>query len=139
MGLPPASSRPSSEARSLEARSPKARTTEAPTPEVGSLEARSPSMTPRVSLSPMLADDASPVVSVSSTPSSSSPSPPPIPDPMCPHARNKSGIVRRLERTDGTVVWIAACLANAHADPTVEPPTFLGCSEYSALACCHGR
>ncbi|KAK1643200.1 hypothetical protein QYE76_061005 [Lolium multiflorum] len=38
-----------------------------------------------------------------------------------PHTRSKSGIVRPRERTDGTVAWLAACLAQATADPTAEP------------------
>lgn len=29
-----------------------------------------------------------------------------------------------MERTDGTVAWLAACMAHAVANPTVEPPTY---------------
>jgi hypothetical protein len=38
-----------------------------------------------------------------------------------PHTRNKSGVVHRKERMDGTVAWLAACLADAQADPTAKP------------------
>jgi hypothetical protein len=41
-----------------------------------------------------------------------------------PHTRSKSGIVHRKERTDGTVAWLAACLADAQADPTAEPRNY---------------
>jgi histone deacetylase 1/2 len=41
-----------------------------------------------------------------------------------PHTRSKSGIVRRKERTDGTVAWLATCLADAQADPTTEPRNY---------------
>jgi hypothetical protein len=32
-----------------------------------------------------------------------------------PHTRSKSGIVHHRERTDETVAWIVACMADAHA------------------------
>jgi hypothetical protein len=41
-----------------------------------------------------------------------------------PHTRSKSGIVRRKECTDGTVAWLAACLADTQADPTAEPRNY---------------
>jgi hypothetical protein len=41
-----------------------------------------------------------------------------------PHTRSKSGVVRRKERTDGTVAWLAACLADAQADPTAKPHNY---------------
>jgi hypothetical protein len=37
-----------------------------------------------------------------------------------PHTQSKSRIVRRKERTDGTIAWIVACMADAQADPTTE-------------------
>jgi hypothetical protein len=46
---------------------------------------------------------------------------PPAAVSLRPHTRSKSGVVRRKERTDGTVAWLAACLADAQADPTAEP------------------
>jgi hypothetical protein len=57
-------------------------------------------------------------------PPESSPSPSPLPAPspaLRPHTRSKSRIVRHCERTDGTIAWIAACLADAQADTTAEP------------------
>jgi histone deacetylase 1/2 len=51
-------------------------------------------------------------------------SPPPAAASLRPHTRSKSGIVRRKERTDGTVAWLAACLADAQADPTAEPRNY---------------
>jgi hypothetical protein len=49
------------------------------------------------------------------------PSPPPADAPLHPHTRSKSGSVRRKERTDGTIAWIATRLLDAQADPTAEP------------------
>ena len=65
--------------------------------------------------------------SASSLPSSSTsspPSPPPPPAIVRPSTRSQSGIVRPKERTDGTVAWIATCMAQADADPTAEPRHF---------------
>ena len=44
--------------------------------------------------------------------------------PRCPHTRSRSGIVRPKERTDGTVTYLAACLAHAVDDPTAEPRSY---------------
>lgn len=51
-------------------------------------------------------------------------SPTPAPVILRPHTRSKSGIFRPLKRTDGTVAWLAACVAHAEADPTAEPRHF---------------
>nr|XP_040252267.1 proline-rich protein 36-like [Aegilops tauschii subsp. strangulata] len=48
------------------------------------------------------------------------PAPPP-PVVLRPHTRSKSGIFQPKKRTDGTVAWLAACVAHAEADPTTEP------------------
>jgi hypothetical protein len=40
---------------------------------------------------------------------------------MRPHMHSRSGIHRSKECTDGTVAWIAACLAQAQSDPSTEP------------------
>ncbi|XP_073367873.1 uncharacterized protein [Aegilops tauschii subsp. strangulata] len=66
------------------------------------------------SSSPLL-DSNSPVVTA--------PSPPP-PVVLRPHTRSKSGIFQPKKRTDGTVAWLAACVACAEADPTTEPRHF---------------
>ena len=51
--------------------------------------------------------------------------PPPSPTAVLhPRTRSQSGIVRPKERTDGTVAWIAACMAQTDADPTAEPRHF---------------
>ncbi|XP_073368004.1 uncharacterized protein [Aegilops tauschii subsp. strangulata] len=47
--------------------------------------------------------------------------PPPPPVVLRPHTRSKSGIFQLKKRTDGTVAWLAACVAHAEADPTTEP------------------
>ncbi|XP_037446411.1 putative disease resistance protein RGA4 [Triticum dicoccoides] len=53
------------------------------------------------------------------------PSPQPAPAPVLrPHTRNKSGVVQPKKRTDGTVAWLATCMAQAQADPTGEPRHF---------------
>jgi hypothetical protein len=49
---------------------------------------------------------------------------PPAAISLRPHTRSKSGVVRRKEHMDGTVAWLAACLADAQADPTVEPRNY---------------
>ncbi|XP_073363658.1 uncharacterized protein [Aegilops tauschii subsp. strangulata] len=51
------------------------------------------------------------------------PAPPP-PVVLRPHTRSKSGIFQPKKRTDGTVAWVAACVAHAEADPTTEPRHF---------------
>ncbi|XP_073367905.1 uncharacterized protein [Aegilops tauschii subsp. strangulata] len=51
------------------------------------------------------------------------PAPPP-PVVLRPHTRSKSGIFQPKKRTDGTVAWLAACVAHAEADPTTEPRHF---------------
>ncbi|XP_073358178.1 uncharacterized protein [Aegilops tauschii subsp. strangulata] len=51
------------------------------------------------------------------------PAPPP-PVVLRPHTRSKSGIFQPKKRTDGTVAWLAACVAHAEADPTTEPQHF---------------
>jgi hypothetical protein len=52
--------------------------------------------------------------------------PPPTPAPAAlrPRTRSQAGIFRPKERTDGTVAWIASCVAQAEADPTAEPRHF---------------
>jgi hypothetical protein len=40
---------------------------------------------------------------------------------MRPHTHSRSGIHRPKEHTNGTVAWIAACLAQAQSDPSAEP------------------
>jgi hypothetical protein len=40
---------------------------------------------------------------------------------MRPHMHGRSGVHRPKERTDGTVAWIAACLAQAQSDPSAQP------------------
>ncbi|XP_071674374.1 uncharacterized protein [Lolium perenne] len=65
-------------------------------------------------------DAGSPASAASSSPSSSDAlPPPPVTAALRPHTR--SGIHRPKTRTDGTVAWIAACLAQAQSDPTAEP------------------
>jgi hypothetical protein len=49
---------------------------------------------------------------------------PPAVVSLRPHTRSKSGVVHRKERTDGTIAWLAACLADAQADPTAEPRNY---------------
>nr|XP_020191183.1 endochitinase A-like [Aegilops tauschii subsp. strangulata] len=49
---------------------------------------------------------------------------PPPPVVLRPHTRSKSGIFQPKKRTDGTVTWLAACVAHAEADPTTEPRHF---------------
>ncbi|KAK1662393.1 hypothetical protein QYE76_050552 [Lolium multiflorum] len=59
------------------------------------------------------------------SPASSSSSPvPPAPVARGPRTRSQTGVFRPKERTDGTVAWIAACVADATADPTAEPRHF---------------
>ena len=41
-----------------------------------------------------------------------------------PHTRSRSGIFRPRERKDGTVAWLAACMAAAIADPSAEPRNY---------------
>ena len=41
-----------------------------------------------------------------------------------PHTRSKSGVFRPKERKDGTVAWLATCMAQAQSDPTAEPRYF---------------
>ena len=41
-----------------------------------------------------------------------------------PHTRSRSGIFKPKERKDGTVAWLAACLAAAVADPSSEPRSY---------------
>jgi hypothetical protein len=52
--------------------------------------------------------------------------PPPTPAPAAlrPRTRSQAGIFRPKQRTDGTVAWIASCVAQAEADPTAEPRHF---------------
>ena len=57
----------------------------------------------------------------SSSPSVSPPAPPPV---LRPHTRSKSGVFRPKERKDGTVAWLATCMAQAQSDPTAEPRHF---------------
>jgi hypothetical protein len=49
---------------------------------------------------------------------------PPPTAPLCPHTCRKSGIVCQKEHTDCTVAWLAACLADAQADPTAGPHNY---------------
>ncbi|KAK1610362.1 hypothetical protein QYE76_034035 [Lolium multiflorum] len=106
--------------------------------------------TPAGSASPTVSSSASPTVSVSATPSSSSaptdlsaesagsssgsvpgssaPTAPPAdpvqPDPLRPVTRLLRGVRQPKQRTDGTVAWLAACMADAAADPLSEPRHF---------------
>ncbi|KAK1681807.1 hypothetical protein QYE76_042655 [Lolium multiflorum] len=58
-------------------------------------------------------------------PASSSSSPvPPAPVARGPRTRSQTGVFRPKKRTDGTIAWIAACVADATADPTAEPRHF---------------
>ena len=41
--------------------------------------------------------------------------------PQRPHTRSRSDIVLPKQRHDGTITYLAACLAHAVADPTAEP------------------
>ena len=71
----------------------------------------------------------SPGPSLPEPPGPASPAPdiPPAPvfaPPRRPHTRSRSGIVRPKERTDGTVTYLAACLAHAVDDPTAEPRSY---------------
>jgi hypothetical protein len=49
---------------------------------------------------------------------------PPAAVSLHPHTHSQSGVVRCKERTDGTVAWLAACLADAQADTTAEPHNY---------------
>ena len=60
-------------------------------------------------------------------PSSSPVLAPPAPVPIAPqrlHTRSRSGIVQPKQRHDGTVTYLAACLAHSVADPTDEPRNY---------------
>jgi histone deacetylase 1/2 len=45
-------------------------------------------------------------------------------DPLRPVTRSQRGIHQPKQRTDGTVAWLAACMAQAAADPSAEPRHF---------------
>ncbi|KAK1680235.1 hypothetical protein QYE76_041083 [Lolium multiflorum] len=94
--------------------SPERSPSPSPAPEfAGVSPLASPTSVPPISLSGPTAPASSPVI----------PAPPSTTAPVAsrPHTRSKSGIVRRKERTDGTVAWLATCLSQAVADPTAEP------------------
>ncbi|KAK1696800.1 hypothetical protein QYE76_013497 [Lolium multiflorum] len=98
--------------------SPPATTSSAPpTPPAGPTPQASPAPQSPVGRSP----SPPPASSPSATPDASPSVTLPAPVVHRPHTRSKSGIVRPRERTDGTVAWLAACLAQATADPTAEP------------------
>ncbi|KAK1699306.1 hypothetical protein QYE76_016003 [Lolium multiflorum] len=111
-GSPPASSSPGMHSPGSGLSSPPASTPSA-----------SPrSETPGLHTSPPPTAPGSP----SSAPSASPPAapPPPVPAASRPHTRSRSGIVCPKERTDGTVAWLAACMAHAVDDPTAEPRSY---------------
>jgi histone deacetylase 1/2 len=62
--------------------------------------------------------------SVSMAPPDSPAAPPPAPVPVRPVTRAMRGVHKPKERTDGTVAWLAACIAHLTVDPTVEPQHF---------------
>ncbi|XP_073358374.1 uncharacterized protein [Aegilops tauschii subsp. strangulata] len=71
----------------------------------------------------------SPTGSVSASSESDSPGPTPASSPqpavaLRPRTRSQHGIFRPKERTDGTVAWLAACMAHTTADPTAGPRHF---------------
>ncbi|XP_071681629.1 uncharacterized protein [Lolium perenne] len=93
----------------------------------------SPSTSPLASTPPASPRSATPGQSASPPPtalgSTSASSPPaaplpPVPAASRPHTRSRSGIVCPKERTDGTVAWLAACMAHAVDDPTAEPRSY---------------
>ena len=61
-----------------------------------------------------------------SLPSSPASCPTSTPQPVAPRHRTRSqtGVFQPKIRTDGTVAWLAACMAHAAADPTAEPRHF---------------
>ncbi|KAK1619256.1 hypothetical protein QYE76_024773 [Lolium multiflorum] len=63
----------------------------------------------------------SPAPPVASTSASPAPS---VPAALRPRTRSQNGVFCPKERTDGTVAWIAACVAQAEDDPTAEPRHF---------------
>ncbi|XP_073363714.1 uncharacterized protein [Aegilops tauschii subsp. strangulata] len=90
----------------------------------------SPTSPARTSLPPLSPRSAEPLVASLGPPSPDPPSPapqgsvPPAPvivAPQRPHTRSRIGIVLPKQRHDGTVTYLAACLAHAVADPTAEP------------------
>jgi len=66
--------------------------------------------------------------------SSSGPAPASAPTPLQPVTRSMHGIQQPKQRMDGTVAWLAACIARSTADPTVEPRHF-----HAALGIPHWR
>ncbi|KAK1632460.1 hypothetical protein QYE76_006775 [Lolium multiflorum] len=91
----------------------------------------SPAGTPPGPFSPDTGTSSAPASPVSATsfasPSSSidmAPPPAPAPAALLPRTRSQAGIFRPKHRTDGTVAWIASCVAQAEADPTAEPRHF---------------
>ncbi|KAK1684898.1 hypothetical protein QYE76_045746 [Lolium multiflorum] len=79
-----------------------------------------------VSTPPSTAASSAPRSPASTAPSSSAPasSAPVTTEPRRPVTRSQHGIFRPRERTDGTVSWLAACMAHSVADPTAEPRHF---------------
>ena len=96
----------------------------------------SPSSPARMSLPPLSPGSAGPTVDSPelsprlpspALPSSSPVLAPPAPVPVAPqrpHTRSRSGIVQPKQRHDGTVTYLAACLAHSVADPNDEPRNY---------------
>lgn len=93
-----------------------------PTPPASPLPAGS-GASPGGSASPL----SSPASGGSSSPLSSPESSPALQPPAAaprPRTRSQTGVFQPKIRTDGTVVWLAACMAHAAEDPTAEPRHF---------------
>ena len=78
---------------------------------------------------------ASPLLMPSSAPTPAS-SAQPTTVALRPRTRSQTGVFQPKKRTDGTVAWLAACMAHIAADPTAEPRHFqaaLGIPHWHAL------
>ena len=76
------------------------------------------------SVAPPTASPDAPSASLSPSPVPPPPLVPPIAAAQWPHTRSRSGIVCPKERTDGTVAWLAACVAHLQDDPAAKPRHF---------------
>ncbi|XP_071681187.1 uncharacterized protein [Lolium perenne] len=118
---PPPGSSPASS--SPELRSPgSGRSSPSTSPPASTPPASPRSATPGQSTSPPPTAPGSP--SAPSAPSPPAAPPPPVPAASRPHTRIRRGIVCPKERTDGTVAWLAACMAHVVDDPTAEPRSY---------------
>ncbi|KAK1670188.1 hypothetical protein QYE76_058347 [Lolium multiflorum] len=81
---------------------------------------------PSTAASPGLGTSLAPSSPASTAPNTSAPasSAPVTAEPRRPITRSQHGIVRPRARTDGTVAWLAACMAHSVDDPTAEPRHF---------------